>query len=106
MYRAQAGAHDPTLVFVPILLATSASTLAGFLAVALVQRLRLADPVVLAWLLGAGVLMSAFLLVLLHLPAASLAPLSSMLGNLAYFVVMAAIGVVVAARRLDKLLLR
>lgn len=30
MYRAQQGALDPTLVFLPILLATSASTLAGF----------------------------------------------------------------------------
>ena len=29
MYRAQQGAHDPTLVFLPILLATSASTLTG-----------------------------------------------------------------------------
>jgi spore maturation protein SpmA len=34
MFRAQQGAPDPTLVFLPILLATSASTLAGFLAVA------------------------------------------------------------------------
>src|SRR4051794_34040650 len=51
MYRAQAGAHDPTLVFLPILLATSASTLTGFLAVAIVQRLKLRDPVVLVWLL-------------------------------------------------------
>ena len=39
MYRVQQGA-DPTLVFLPILLATSASTLAGLLSVALVQRLR------------------------------------------------------------------
>ncbi|NLZ12160.1 MAG: hypothetical protein GX086_12600, partial [Alcaligenaceae bacterium] len=34
MYRAQQGAADPTLVFLPILLATSASSLAGLLAVA------------------------------------------------------------------------
>ena len=48
MYRAQAGAHDPTLVFLPILLATSASTLVGFLSVVFMQKLRLRDPVVLA----------------------------------------------------------
>ena len=41
MYRAQQGAADPTLVFLPILLATSASTLVGLLSVALVQRLKL-----------------------------------------------------------------
>ena len=55
MYRAQQGAPDPTLVFLPILLATTASTLAGFLAVAVVQRLKLWDAVVLCWLLGIAV---------------------------------------------------
>lgn len=53
-YRAQLGAADPTDVFVPILLATYCSTLAGLLAVAVVQRLKLWDPVVLAYLLGLG----------------------------------------------------
>lgn len=51
-YRAQLGAADPTDVFVPILIATYCSTLAGLLSVALVQRLRLLDPVVLAYLGG------------------------------------------------------
>jgi spore maturation protein SpmA len=49
MYRMQQGAPDPTLVFLPILLATSASTLVGLLSVAVVQRLPLWSPVVLAW---------------------------------------------------------
>src|SRR5690606_15301324 len=39
MYRAQQGADDPTLVFLPILLATTVSSLVGLLVVALVQRL-------------------------------------------------------------------
>src|SRR5262245_10030245 len=38
MYRLQQGATDPTLVFLPILLATTASTLVGFFTVAFVQR--------------------------------------------------------------------
>src|SRR6476646_1392617 len=61
MYRAQQGAHDPTLVFLPILLATSASTLTGFLSVAIVQRLKLRDPVVLLWMLSFAVLFGGFL---------------------------------------------
>lgn len=85
MYRAQQGAADPTLVFLPILLATSASTLAGFLAVALVQRLRLRDPVVLAWLLGAALLIGGFIAVLASLSAAAMASLSSLLGNAVLF---------------------
>jgi spore maturation protein SpmA len=50
VYRAQLGAADPTDVFVPLLIATFCSTMAGLLATAWAQRLRLADPVVLAYL--------------------------------------------------------
>ncbi|MCY4044904.1 MAG: hypothetical protein OXE99_07475 [Cellvibrionales bacterium] len=41
LFRAQQGAVNPTDVFLPILLATSASTLVGILAVAFIQRLPL-----------------------------------------------------------------
>ncbi len=85
MYRAQQGAPDPTLVFLPILLATSASTLAGFLSVALVQRLRLRDPVVFGSLLGFALLMGGFIALLSTLSSAALASLSSLLGNAVLF---------------------
>lgn len=85
MYRAQAGAHDPTLVFLPILLATSASTLVGFLSVAYMQKLRLREPVVLAWLGGAALLLGGFVALLASLTAAALASLSGLLGNLLLF---------------------
>lgn len=85
MYRAQQGAADPTLVFLPILLATSASTLAGFLAVALMQRLRLRDPVVLGSLLAVALLLGGFIALLATLSAAALASLSSLLGNAVLF---------------------
>lgn len=85
MYRAQAGAHDPTLVFLPILLAHFASNLTGLLSVAYMQRLRLWDPVVLAWLGGGGLLLAGFLALLASLASTALASLSSLLGNLALF---------------------
>nr|WP_301334695.1 spore maturation protein [Variovorax dokdonensis] len=85
VYRAQQGAADPTLVFLPILLATCASTVAGLLAVALMQRIRLWDPVVLAYLLPAALALGGFLALLASLGAAALAALSSLLGNLALF---------------------
>lgn len=85
MYRVQQGAADPTMVFLPILLATSASTLAGLLSVAFMQRLRLWDPVVLAWLVGAALLLGGFIAVLGTLSAAALSSLSSLLGNLILF---------------------
>jgi len=85
VYRAQQGAADPTLVFLPILLATTASSVAGLLAVALVQRLRLWDPVVLAYLLPGALALGGFLALLASLSAAALAALSSVLGNLVLF---------------------
>ncbi|TRX74533.1 nucleoside recognition domain-containing protein [Pseudomonas mangiferae] len=85
MYRAQQGAHDPTLVFLPILLATSASTLVGLLAVAVMQRLRLWDPRVLAYLVPGALLLAGFMALLAGLSATALAALSSLLGNLVLF---------------------
>jgi len=85
MYRAQQGAPDPTLVFLPILLATSASTLVGLLSVALMQRLRLWDPVVLAYLIPGALLLGGFMALLAGMSAAALASLSSILGNLTLF---------------------
>lgn len=85
MYRAQQGAADPTLVFLPILLATSASTLVGLLSVAFMQRLRLWDPVVLAYLLPGALLLGGFMALLATLSATALASLSSLLGNLTLF---------------------
>uniref|UniRef100_UPI0030F77257 nucleoside recognition domain-containing protein n=1 Tax=uncultured Acidovorax sp. TaxID=158751 RepID=UPI0030F77257 len=85
MYRMQQGAADPTLVFLPILLATSASTLAGLLAVAVVQRLPLWHPVVLAYLLPVALVLGGFMALLTTLSSAALAQLSSLLGNLTLF---------------------
>jgi spore maturation protein SpmA len=59
LYRAQLGAEDPAAVFIPILIATSCSTLAGLLVTAWVQRIRLWDGVVLAFLGGGFALLLA-----------------------------------------------
>ncbi|RDI29070.1 spore maturation protein SpmA [Pseudacidovorax intermedius] len=99
MYRAQQGAADPTLVFLPILLATSASTLVGLLSVALAQRLKLWDPVVLAYLLPGAALVAGFMALLATLSAQALAQLSSLMGNLVLFGVVIAFLVVGALRR-------
>ena len=85
MYRAQQGAADPTLVFLPILLATSASSLVGLLSVAFMQRLRIWHPVVLAYFLPCALLLGAFMALLATLSATALASLSSLLGNLTLF---------------------
>ena len=50
--RAILGAKDPSDIFIPTLIATFAGTLVAFVGVALRQRIRLADPVILGWLGG------------------------------------------------------
>ena len=99
MYRMQQGAPDPTLVFLPILLATSASTLVGLLSVAVVQRLPLFSPVVLAYLLPLALGLAGFMALLATLSAAALAQLSSLLGNLTLFALVVLFVVVGAWRK-------
>ena len=52
VYRAQAGAAQPTDVFIPILLATFCSTLAGIVATSLYQRINLLNRTLLLTLGG------------------------------------------------------
>ncbi|MBL1269326.1 MAG: spore maturation protein [Halomonas sp.] len=85
MYRAQQGAADPTLVFLPILLATTASSLAGLFAVALMQRLKLWQPVVLAYLAIAALALGLLITTLAGMSAQALAAASTLVGNLTLF---------------------
>ena len=82
LYRAQLGAPDPAAVFIPILIATSGSTLAGLLVTAWVQRIRLSDTVVLAFLGGAFALLLALIGWFATLSAVELQRQSSLLSNL------------------------
>lgn len=88
MYRAQMGAADPTSVFIPILLATSVSTLVGILTVALVQRLPIWDKVVLAYFGGFAVVLSALAIYITSLPSAEQTQQSTIAGNFVVFAVM------------------
>ncbi|GAB2896890.1 spore maturation protein [Paralcaligenes sp. KSB-10] len=85
MYRAQQGAPDPTLVFLPILLATTASSLCGLLVVAFMQKLKLRDPVVLAWMGGLLLALGSFMALLSTLSTGAISALSSLMGNLTLF---------------------
>ena len=85
LFRAQQGAADPTAVFIPILLATSASTLTGLLAVAWFQRLKIFDAVVLMYFAGFAVLMALCITYFGSLSSEMLSEKSSLFGNLILF---------------------
>ncbi|MCQ2203029.1 MAG: spore maturation protein [Bacteroidales bacterium] len=71
-YRAQFGAANPADVFIPLLLTTFFSTLAGIIAVAAVQRINLLNRVVIAYLGGLSLLVASILYGAGHLPAESI----------------------------------
>jgi len=82
LYRAQLGASDPASVFIPILIATSCSTLVGLLVTAWIQRIKLWDTLVMAYLLSAFALLLALVGWLSTLTAAELQRQSSLVSNL------------------------
>jgi len=84
-YRAQMGAVNPTDVFIPILIATYASTLVGLLAVASIQKINLFDKVILSYLGGFTLLIIGLLSYFSSLPQAEMLAQSSLISNVILF---------------------
>lgn len=84
-YRAQLGAANPTDVFIPLLIATFCSTMTGLLVTATVQRLRLRDPVVLAYLGGMTALVIGMVAYFQSLDQATLERQSAAISGFAIF---------------------
>ena len=94
VYRAQMGAANPTDVFIPILIATYFSTLAGLIAVALWQRIRLFDRVILAYLGGASALLAGLIWYFSSLDKEALTVASNVVSNVILFgIIISFIGV-------------
>ncbi|RDV25979.1 hypothetical protein DXV75_07790 [Alteromonas aestuariivivens] len=85
LYRGEQGAAQPTDVFIPILLATSASTLAGLFVTCLVQRVNLFNRVVLLYLVGVFGFIGALVLYFAQLAASQLASQSALIANFLLF---------------------
>ena len=84
-YRAQMGAADPTDVFIPILIATYASTIAGLIAVASVQKIKLYDPIILAYLGGFSALVAGILMYFSGLEQIAMQQQSALVSNFIIF---------------------
>ncbi|AXR06563.1 nucleoside recognition domain-containing protein [Salinimonas sediminis] len=81
LYRAEQGAVQPTDVFIPILLATSASTLSGLVVTAMVQKINLFNRIILLYLSLAFALLAAVVVYFSSIAASELANQSSILAN-------------------------
>lgn len=100
-YRAQLGAADPTDVFIPILMATYASTLVGLLTVAAIQRLSLFNVVVLGWLTGLTVVVGGVSAWFLSLSASEVSVQSALVSNLLLLAIIAAFLLGAVRRRIN-----
>jgi len=86
-YRAQLGAADPTDIFLPVIIATFCSTLVGLMVTAAFQKLRLWQPVVLAYLGGMAAVLAGVVTYFARLPQEAMESQLSVTANLLIFTV-------------------
>ena len=84
-YRAQMGAVNPTDVFIPILIATYASTLIGLFVVASIQKINLFDKVILSYLGGLTLFIIGLLSYFSSLSQADMLSQSALISNVTLF---------------------
>jgi spore maturation protein SpmA len=85
VYRAQLGAADPSDIFIPILLATFFSTMAGIISVAIMQRINLLNRVVIAYLGGFALLVTLIIWYFSIIPQEQISVISSVASNVILF---------------------
>ena len=83
--RAQRGAANPSDIFLPILLATFFSTVVGIVSVAIVQKIKLWDKVIIAYLGGFSLLVGSFIYWLSTLPREQINAISMVTANMILF---------------------
>ena len=97
VYRAQMGAAQPTDVFVPLLLATFFSTLAGIITVSLYQRINLLNRTILLFLGGASLFIAGIIWFFTTLSRQQIDTYSTTTANVFLFVII--IGFIIAGMR-------
>lgn len=86
-YRKEAGAVDPSDVFIPILLATFFSTLVGLVVTAIYQRINLLNKVILAYIGGLTIFIGSLLYYFSTLAQEEINAISQVASNVILFTV-------------------
>ena len=97
VYRAQMGAAQPTDVFIPILLATFFSTLAGIIVTSLYQRINLLSRTLLLTLGGACAVIAAVIWGFSQLPSDAMNKVSTTVANILLMTII--VGFILAGMR-------
>ena len=101
VYRAQMGAANPSDIFLPILLTTFFSTIAGLISVALVQRINLFDRVVMGYLGGLTAVIASILFYFSRLPQEQVETISTVVANVLLFGIITLFILIAAVRRVN-----
>ncbi len=101
VYRAQLGAVNPSDIFIPILLATYFSTMAGLVAVALYQKINLLDKVILAYLGGLTAFIAGMIWYFSTLDKDAITQISKVASNFILFAVIVAFIVLALFRKVN-----
>ena len=95
-YRAQLGAANPSDIFLPLLLSTFFSTMAGIFALSFFQKVKLKDPVTVAWLGGLSACVIAIMFYFSHLTAEAIGTTSLFISGIVLFgIIVAFLGLAV-----------
>lgn len=101
MYRSQMGAAQPTDVFIPILISTFFSTLAGLIAVCLYQRINMLNRTILLFLGGISVIIAGIIYLFAGLDRGTINTYSTLIANILLFTVIIAFIVAAAIRKVN-----
>jgi spore maturation protein SpmA len=101
VFRAQLGAANPTDVFLPILITTYVATLIGLIAVAMMQRINLFDPVVMAYLAAVTGLVAAVIVVFRGMPQDRVQTVSNVVANVILFGVISGFILLATLRKIN-----
>lgn len=81
VYRAQLGAVNPSDIFIPILITTYFATLVALVSTAIVQRINLFDPILLAYLVGVTALIGVVTWYFTGIPQEQVQAISNVVAN-------------------------
>ncbi|WP_421918496.1 nucleoside recognition domain-containing protein [Marinifilum sp.] len=101
VYRAQLGAANPSDIFIPILLATYFSTIAGLISVSVVQKIKLWDKTILAYLGGLTAIIIGIIAYFSSLEKEQITSISTVVSNVFLFGVIIAFILLAAINRVN-----
>ncbi|MCX7954760.1 MAG: spore maturation protein [Bacteroidales bacterium] len=100
LYRFQLGAQNPSDVFIPIFLATTCSTLAGLISVAIVQKINIFNKILLFFLSSLFLLIGIFIFLFTKLPSEKIQTYSTIFAN---FIILTLITLIVMIAIIKKI---